>query len=143
MHVSLSWKRPIWEISGSKNFVHGGVGSSRYTVNRHGRDNDYHRRSVAASLVSGVYTLERDRQEKCDSKQALAPPWWEFFHFRMIRPLVDDADNSIFGAIYEFEPKTSQLSKSGKGSPRYVIAFRARSSCNTFGKEYDDDGKVS
>ncbi|GAB2213874.1 hypothetical protein Drorol1_Dr00018197 [Drosera rotundifolia] len=42
----------------------------------------------------------------------------------MIRPLVDDADNSIFGAIYEFEPKTSQLSKSGKGSPRYVIAFR-------------------
>ncbi|KAA8533602.1 hypothetical protein F0562_030964 [Nyssa sinensis] len=34
-----------------------------------------HRRSVAASLVQGVYILERDRQQKRQGPQALAPPW--------------------------------------------------------------------
>ncbi|GMH26725.1 hypothetical protein Nepgr_028568 [Nepenthes gracilis] len=87
-------------------------------------DNEHHRRSIAASLVSGVYVLERDRQEARDGPQALAPPWWEFFHFQLFRLLIDDSDVSIFGAIYEFEPKTSQLSHSKKGIPHYVIAFR-------------------
>ncbi|GAB4834571.1 hypothetical protein Ancab_032830 [Ancistrocladus abbreviatus] len=87
-------------------------------------DNEHQRRSVTASLVSGVYVLERDRQKKRVGSLALAPPWWEFFHFRLFRQLLDDADGSIFGAIYEFEPKTSQWNHSGQGSPHYVIAFR-------------------
>ncbi|KAL9242936.1 hypothetical protein vseg_016891 [Gypsophila vaccaria] len=87
-------------------------------------DNEHHRRSVAASLVSGVYILERDRQENRNSHQALAPTWWEFFNFRLARQLVDDADLSIFGAVFEYELKTSQSDHSNKGIPHYVIAFR-------------------
>ncbi|XP_074315936.1 GDSL esterase/lipase At4g10955-like [Silene latifolia] len=86
-------------------------------------DNEHHRRSITASLVAGVYILERDRQENRDSRHALADPWWEFFHFRLIRQLVDDVDNSIFGAIFQYDLKTSE-SNHQKGIPHYVIAFR-------------------
>ncbi|XP_040986607.1 GDSL esterase/lipase At4g10955-like [Juglans microcarpa x Juglans regia] len=81
-------------------------------------------RSVAACLVQGVYILERDRQEKRQGAHALAPPWWEFFHFGLLRCLVDDADSSIFGAIFEFKPPASCCNHSLDGSPRYVLAFR-------------------
>lgn len=84
----------------------------------------HHRRSVAASLVQAVYILERDRQEKRGDSQVLAPPWYEFFHFRLLRHLVDDVDHSIFGAVYEFKPPASYCNDSLDGSPRYVIAFR-------------------
>lgn len=87
-------------------------------------DNPYHRMSVAACLVQGVYILERDRQEKREGSDALAPPWWTFFHFQLLRPLVDDVDSSIFGAIYEFKPPSSQCNDTLYRSPRYVIAFR-------------------
>lgn len=86
-------------------------------------DNEHHQRSVAASLIAGVYVLERDRQESRDAANALAPPWWAYFHFRLLRTLVDEADRSIFGAIFEYEPKSSD-SKHPKGIPHYVIAFR-------------------
>ncbi|KAD4585901.1 hypothetical protein E3N88_23502 [Mikania micrantha] len=46
-----------------------------------------------------------------------APPWWERFHFRLNRVLVDDNDSSIFGAIYEFKDAHQY-------APKYVIAFR-------------------
>ncbi|KAF9601890.1 hypothetical protein IFM89_023954 [Coptis chinensis] len=36
------------------------------------RKNTHHRRSVAASLVQGVYVLEQDRQENCQGPHALA-----------------------------------------------------------------------
>ncbi|KAI4326815.1 hypothetical protein L6164_019345 [Bauhinia variegata] len=87
-------------------------------------DNAHHRMSVAASLVQGVYILERDRQEKREGPNALAPPWWAFFHFQLFRPLVDDVDSSIFGAIYEFKPPACQHNDTLYRSPRYVIAFR-------------------
>ncbi|CAB4280171.1 unnamed protein product [Prunus armeniaca] len=54
------------------------------------RQNTQHQRSVAACLVQGVYVVERDRQEEREGPQALAPPWWEFFHFKLLRKLVDD-----------------------------------------------------
>ena len=88
------------------------------------RTNAHHRRSVAASLVQGVYILERDRQLKRQGPQALASPWWEFFHFQLLRHLVDDVDSSIFAAIYEFKPPKSHYHNSVDESPRYVIAFR-------------------
>ncbi|GAV90919.1 Lipase_3 domain-containing protein [Cephalotus follicularis] len=84
----------------------------------------HHRRSVTASLVQGVYILERDRQQKRHGSQALAPPWWEFFHFQLLRLLVDDVDSSIFGAIYEYKPLSIHQNHSVDHSPRYVIAFR-------------------
>ena len=80
--------------------------------------------SVAASLVQGVYIIERDRQEGRVGSNALAPPWWTFFHFQLFRPLVDDVDSSIFGAIYEFKPPAYWHNDSLYRSPRYVIAFR-------------------
>uniref|UniRef100_A0A2P2M4J8 GDSL esterase/lipase At4g10955 n=1 Tax=Rhizophora mucronata TaxID=61149 RepID=A0A2P2M4J8_RHIMU len=86
--------------------------------------NAHHRRSVAASMIQGVYTLERDRQLKRLGPKALASPWWEFFNFRLLRQLVDDADSSIFGAIYEYKPPTSHCHHSLDSSPRYIIAFR-------------------
>ncbi|XP_010266528.1 PREDICTED: GDSL esterase/lipase At4g10955-like [Nelumbo nucifera] len=87
-------------------------------------NNAHHRRSVAASLVQGVYVLEQDRQQNRQGPEALAPPWWEFFHFQLIHPLVDNVDFSIFGAIYEFKPQFCYYGHSTQGSPRYVVAFR-------------------
>ncbi|CAN1178051.1 GDSL esterase/lipase At4g10955 [Linum perenne] len=83
-----------------------------------------HRRSVAASLVQSVYILERDRQLKREHPNALAPPWWEFFHFKLLRNLVDDVDHCIFGAVFEYKPPTPHGHQSLNASPRYVIAFR-------------------
>lgn len=74
-----------------------------------------------------MYILERDRQEKREGSQALAPPWWEFFHFKLVRKLIDDVDFCIFGAIYEYKPPSSHCNDSIvsiDGNPRYVIAFR-------------------
>ncbi|XP_019705168.1 GDSL esterase/lipase At4g10955 isoform X1 [Elaeis guineensis] len=81
----------------------------------------HHRRSVAASLVQGVYVLECERQQNHQGSEVLAPPWWEFFHFELIRKLVDDADSSFFGAIYEFKPPASNQDSN---APKFVIAFR-------------------
>ncbi|KAL8252005.1 hypothetical protein R6Q59_035698 [Mikania micrantha] len=74
-----------------------------------------HRKSVVASLVHGVYILEKDRQRR--SIGTYAPPWWERFHFRLNRVLVDDNDSSYFCAIYE-------LKDAHQYAPKYVIAFR-------------------
>ncbi|XP_058202797.1 GDSL esterase/lipase At4g10955-like [Rhododendron vialii] len=83
--------------------------------------NPDHRRSAAASLVQGVYSQEHDRQ----GHQALAPPWWDFFNFRLFRVLVDNDDRSIFGAIYEFKsPPPSGHHNPLHIPPRYVVAFR-------------------
>ncbi|CAH9106596.1 unnamed protein product [Cuscuta europaea] len=84
-------------------------------------DNLENRRSIAACLVQGVYILERDRQEKRQGTEALAPPWWEFFQFKLYRQLVDNEDSSIFGAVYEY---TGVACNSNKRVPCHVIAFR-------------------
>ncbi|KAK9103892.1 hypothetical protein Sjap_021146 [Stephania japonica] len=83
----------------------------------------HHRRVVAASLVEGVYVLERDREKNRQGSEALAPPWWDFFHFQLLHPLVDNVDSCIFGAVYEYKP-ASDCKNSRDGAPRYVIAFR-------------------
>lgn len=88
------------------------------------RTKDNHQTSVAACLVQGVYIQERDRQQNRRDSNALAPPWWEFFHFQLLSQLKDDADSSIFGAIYELTPPASSSKLMANGTPRYVIAFR-------------------
>ncbi|KAL2921839.1 hypothetical protein RDABS01_013330 [Bienertia sinuspersici] len=81
-----------------------------------------HKRSGFASLVQGVYILERDRQKKRAGSKALAPPWWSFFHFQCIKVLVDPIDFSIFGAIFEYKPQTAYYHQ---GNPsRYIVVFR-------------------
>lgn len=82
--------------------------------------NESHRRSIVASLVKGVSILERDRQKNRQGPDALAPPWWESFHFCLIKTLVDSEDPSIFGAIYQSTTSSSH----NQNPPKYVIAFR-------------------
>lgn len=87
-----------------------------------------HQRSVAASLVQGVYVLERDRQQNRHGPEARAPAWYQNFHFTPIQILVDDADNSIFGVVYQFTPPVSLPGSvpdpSSLNAPTFVIAFR-------------------
>ncbi|KAK4485357.1 hypothetical protein RD792_007996 [Penstemon davidsonii] len=85
-------------------------------------NNSYHKRSIAASLVQGVYILERDRQEKRQGPQALAPPWWQHFNFKLNQLLIDDHDLSYFGAIYEFNVPYPY--PTNQRPPQYLIAFR-------------------
>lgn len=73
-------------------------------------------------MVQGIYIVERDRQLKLEGSEALAPPWWESFNFKLIRHLKDDADFSIFGGIYEYN--SPQPDTVDSVVPRYVIAFR-------------------
>lgn len=89
------------------------------------RKNTHHRRSVAASLVQGVYILERDRQENRQGPDALATPWWDFFNFQLLEVLEDRDDQSIFGAVYCYKLLNLDNNSSTKtGAPHYVIAFR-------------------
>ncbi|KAK8542972.1 hypothetical protein V6N12_015547 [Hibiscus sabdariffa] len=85
--------------------------------------NAHHRRSVAASLVKGVYMLEGDRQDRRQGPECLAPPWWEFFQFKYVGPLIE-SDQCIFGAIFEYRPLDYSYHSNIHESPRYVIAFR-------------------
>lgn len=83
-----------------------------------------HRRSVAASLVQGVYVMELDRNLKRQGAEALGPPWWQFFNFELCTELVDDVDSSIFGAVYALKAPTEESKTVTNESPHYVIAFR-------------------
>ncbi|XP_058202796.1 GDSL esterase/lipase At4g10955-like [Rhododendron vialii] len=91
------------------------------------RKNPNHRRSAAASLIQGVYSQEHDRQLNRQGHQAIAPHWWDFFNFRLFDVLVDNADRSIFGAIYEFKSLPPYGHHYPLHSPtRYVVAFRGK-----------------
>ncbi|KAJ0666063.1 hypothetical protein HanPI659440_Chr17g0662751 [Helianthus annuus] len=86
-----------------------------------------HRRSVAACMVQGVYIMQRDRQENRHGPAALAPPWWKFFSFDLHSQLIDDADSSIFGAVFKFKPKSepsTDYALSTNATPSYIVAFR-------------------
>ncbi|KAG6422548.1 hypothetical protein SASPL_119125 [Salvia splendens] len=87
--------------------------------------NSHHRRSVAASLVQGVYTLEDDRHRNRQCPDALAPPWWHSFNFRLVQILIDSHDVSHFGAVFEFVNYSYyHQAPAGQRPPQYVIAFR-------------------
>ncbi|XP_031095313.1 GDSL esterase/lipase At4g10955-like [Ipomoea triloba] len=91
-----------------------------------------HRRSVAASLVKGVYIHEQDRQQCChggDGGGAVATSrWWESFGFQLKQELVDEKDKSIFGAVYELKSSSCQAQAQAQTQaykpPKLVIAFR-------------------
>ncbi|CAA2998594.1 Hypothetical predicted protein [Olea europaea subsp. europaea] len=82
-------------------------------------NNWHHRKSIMASLVKVVYTLESDRKRERQDHQALAPEWWKSFNFELNQVLEDEQDKSIFGAIFKSCPNYT-----GQGPPKYVIAFR-------------------
>lgn len=82
--------------------------------------------------MQSVYILERDRQQNRQGPNALAPPWWEFFQFHLIQVLVDNEDQSYFGAIFKYKFPNSYLhnktiddiQNQNQNPPKYVIAFR-------------------
>ncbi|MCL7046130.1 hypothetical protein MKW94_014788 [Papaver nudicaule] len=80
--------------------------------------NENHQRSIAASLVQGVYALKNARQKN----QQVCQAWWASFDFQLTDKLTDDSDSSIFGAVYEFIPKPKN--NHSIEAPTYVIAFR-------------------
>ncbi|XP_047974291.1 GDSL esterase/lipase At4g10955-like [Salvia hispanica] len=80
-----------------------------------------HKRSVLASLVQGVYTLQHDQRHNRKYPCALAHPWWDSFNFRVHDRLVDNKDGSIFGLVYSLISSPHQQTD---GPPQYVIAFR-------------------
>ncbi|XP_041009670.1 GDSL esterase/lipase At4g10955-like [Juglans microcarpa x Juglans regia] len=84
------------------------------------KNTDY-QRSVVASLVQGVYSLERDRQTNNPGRyrEDNAEPWWTSFNFHLDEPLIDD--KRIFGAIYKYNGK---YASADSDVPEYVIAFR-------------------
>nr|XP_043618089.1 GDSL esterase/lipase At4g10955-like [Erigeron canadensis]XP_043618090.1 GDSL esterase/lipase At4g10955-like [Erigeron canadensis] len=100
--------------------------------------NTFHRRSLAASLVQGVYNLEHDRQGGSTAHHHYAPSsqWWERFHFQLNHVLVDESDLSFFGAIYELKYAHPCFYQSRPYPPRYVIAFRG--TIIRFATQYED-----
>ncbi|KAF5451038.1 hypothetical protein F2P56_031340 [Juglans regia] len=84
--------------------------------------NTDHQRSVVASLVQGVYSLERDRQRRNLGRyrEDNVEPWWTSFNFHLDEPLIDH-DKCIFGAIYKYN---GQYASADSDVPEYVIAFR-------------------
>ncbi|PSS04452.1 GDSL esterase/lipase [Actinidia chinensis var. chinensis] len=84
-----------------------------------------HRRIVAASLVQGTYCMQYDRRHNLQGNLAVAPPWWVSFNFQPVQVLVDEHDQSIFGAVFEFTPSYGNYLH--QNPPRYVVAFRGTS----------------
>ncbi|GLJ35283.1 hypothetical protein SUGI_0709950 [Cryptomeria japonica] len=83
-----------------------------------------HRRCIAASLVQGVVVQERDRQEHRHGPDAQAEKWWSFFKFKLIQPLYDGVDGSIFGSVYKWSRKAAGVCSRPAGAPKIVVAFR-------------------
>lgn len=76
-----------------------------------------HQRSVAASLVQGVYVQQSDRKKNRSGHESLAPRWWGSFNFELHEELKDKDGSSIFGATYKLKSLIN-------GNPFFVIAFR-------------------
>ena len=71
-----------------------------------------------SNALNAAYILEDDHLQKHDKTQAIAPPWWESFHFQLKHKFIDKT-GSIFGAIYEYKCQDPVPT-----APQYVIAFQ-------------------
>lgn len=91
------------------------------------RSDPNHRRCIVASLVQGVYVLERDRQEHRRGLDTLAEKWWSFFNFQLVEKAYDG--KSIFAAVYVWNGEAST-----PDAPKIVVAFRGTNgyNCNSF-----------
>jgi hypothetical protein len=96
-----------------------------------------------ACLVKGTYVLQCDRTNKVEDKpDALAPAWWERFHFRRRRDYVLEfkcknmcvfctismrifegaSRGHVYGAVFEYAPPEG--ARRHPSAPSYVVAFR-------------------
>ncbi|XP_040384061.1 GDSL esterase/lipase At4g10955-like [Oryza brachyantha] len=86
-----------------------------------------YRRIAASCFVQAAYLLELDRQEKRTGESALAPNWWKPFKYKLVRPLIDSRDGSIYGVLLEWD-QLAALSDlivlRPNGAPKVVLAIR-------------------
>uniref|UniRef100_A0A7N0RJ54 Triacylglycerol lipase n=1 Tax=Kalanchoe fedtschenkoi TaxID=63787 RepID=A0A7N0RJ54_KALFE len=90
------------------------------------KDGNY-KRTVVACFIQAVYLLELDRQENRTEENALAPKWWLPFKYRLSKTLIDERDESIFGAILEWDHSAALadlIPFRPRGAPRAVLALR-------------------
>lgn len=86
-----------------------------------------HRRAIMASLVKGVYRMEKDRAKGLwkepshhHKDTARTPVWWQSFHYDMVRPVVEEnGTGTVFAAVYR-----SRLHHPKLGAPKIVVAMR-------------------
>lgn len=81
--------------------------------------------------------MQRDRMKK---RKPLSNPWWESFGFSLDKPLINEDDNSIYGAVFEYK-NNQNIPHSGSGvPPSYVIAFRGTMlKFKTWRKDLEED----
>ncbi|XP_062186576.1 GDSL esterase/lipase At4g10955-like isoform X1 [Phragmites australis] len=99
------------------------VGSSPATTIEIDWDNEEHRRCITSCLVKGTYVLQSDQTRG----EALAPAWWESFHFNLLEALECEipnflGPNRLFSAFFEYVPPYG--GRRHKSAPRYIVAFR-------------------
>ncbi|KAJ1282375.1 hypothetical protein BS78_03G047300 [Paspalum vaginatum] len=90
------------------------------------RDPNY-RRVAMSCFVQAAYLLELDRQEGKTGEAALAPNWWKPFKYKLVRPLIDSRDGSIYGALLEWDQLaalTDLIVVKPQGAPKAVLALR-------------------
>ncbi|RCV13327.1 hypothetical protein SETIT_2G337200v2 [Setaria italica] len=100
-------------------------------------DDKDHCRCIIACLVKGTYVLECDRTKKVEDKpDALAPAWWESFHFQRHNVLefncecvfctnsrrIFEGRGYVYGAVFEYAPPEG--ARRHPSAPSYVVAFR-------------------
>ncbi|GER52705.1 alpha/beta-Hydrolases superfamily protein [Striga asiatica] len=100
----------------------------RDLINSTWKDPNY-KRTVIACFIQAVYLLELDRQEnRTNTDHALAPKWWAPFKYKLAETLTDERDNSIFGAILEWD-RSAALADfvllRPSGSVRFKCALKA------------------
>ncbi|KAL6603329.1 hypothetical protein ACP70R_043690 [Stipagrostis hirtigluma subsp. patula] len=123
----------IFADSGPKHMMEefGAAGSSSRTT-RTGIDWEKGR----ACLVQGTYVLQSDQtKRRLNTSEALAPAWWESFHFRLFEMLECECECKqcpfssrgircfIYGAIFEYDPPEA-AHRRHRSAPRYIVAFR-------------------
>ncbi|KAG2558702.1 hypothetical protein PVAP13_8NG351100 [Panicum virgatum] len=84
------------------------------------RNNEEHRRCIAACLVKATSIMEEHRRA---NDMGLAPPWWQSFHFDLqdlLKCCTENAEEFIYGAVFKSRhPVYHQPS-----APNYIFAFR-------------------
>ncbi|KAL6850144.1 hypothetical protein ACP4OV_020771 [Aristida adscensionis] len=116
---------PSWEFhaTGPRNLTSPGW---RDLIRSSWRDPKYTRIAMSC-FVQAAYLLELDRQEKRGGAAALAPNWWKPFKYRLVRPLVDSRDGSVYGALLEWDhlaALSDLILVKPHGAPRAVLALR-------------------
>ncbi|XP_059294685.1 GDSL esterase/lipase At4g10955-like [Lycium ferocissimum] len=105
------------------------------------KDESY-KRIVMACFVQSVYLLELDRKEHRSTGTGLAPQWWTPFKYKLVEPLVDERDGSIFAAVLEWDQATLAdfIPIRPTGAPKVVLAIRGTLLKNsTIRRDIEDD----